>query len=115
MPYPHYGNQGGTPGASIRAGDNKLIQFFDDNHVELYNLKEDIGEDHNLSQTETEERDELLQNLNSWLEKVEAKIPKPNLDYEKELKNKDFQLNNFFTNSPILLIALRASGRFSVK
>ena len=40
---PHYGNQGGTPGASVRDGDWKLIRFFEDGHEELYNLKEDIG------------------------------------------------------------------------
>jgi arylsulfatase A-like enzyme len=42
--YPHYGNQGGTPGSSVRMGDYKLIEFFEDNHLELYNLREDLGE-----------------------------------------------------------------------
>ena len=82
--YPHYGNQGGTPGASIRAGDYKLIKFFEDNHVELYNLQEDISEENDLSSIQTEKRDELLNKLNIWLEKVEAKIPKPNPEYNKE-------------------------------
>ncbi|MCG8481326.1 MAG: hypothetical protein MI724_19685 [Spirochaetales bacterium] len=36
--YPHYGNQGGTPASSIRRGDYKLIEFFEDRRVELYNL-----------------------------------------------------------------------------
>ncbi len=40
--YPHYGNQGGTPGSSIRAGDWKLIEFFEDGRIELYNLRDDI-------------------------------------------------------------------------
>ena len=44
MALSHYGNQGGTPGASVRDGDWKLIRFFEDGHEELYNLKEDIGE-----------------------------------------------------------------------
>jgi arylsulfatase A-like enzyme len=82
--YPHYGNQGGTPGASVRAGDHKLIKFFEDNHVELYNLNEDISEENDLSMIETKKRDELLQKLTSWLEKVEARIPKPNPNYKKE-------------------------------
>ena len=47
--YPHYGNQGGTPGASLRMGDYKLIKFFEDNRVELYNLREDSGEKHDLA------------------------------------------------------------------
>ncbi len=47
--YPHYGNQGGSPGGAIRLGDWKLIEFFEDNHVELYNLKQDLGEQHDLT------------------------------------------------------------------
>src|SRR5262249_8424053 len=38
--YPHYGNQGGPPGGAVRAGDWKLLEFFEDDHVELYNLKD---------------------------------------------------------------------------
>ena len=45
--YPHYGNQGGTPGSSIRMGDYKLIEFFEDGRLELYDLKNDIEEEKN--------------------------------------------------------------------
>ena len=37
--YPHYSNQGGTPGCSVRSGDYKLIEFFEDRRVELYDLR----------------------------------------------------------------------------
>ena len=47
--YPHYGNQGGTPGAAIRDGDYKLIEFFEDNRVELYNIRDDISEAREIS------------------------------------------------------------------
>ena len=48
--YPHYGNQGGTPGSAIRMGDWKLIKFYTPGKdVELYNLKDDIGETNNLA------------------------------------------------------------------
>jgi arylsulfatase A-like enzyme len=76
--YPHYGNQGGTPGSSVRAGDYKLIEFFDDGRLELYNLRRDIGEEKNLAEREPEKRDELHALLKEWREKVEAKIPQPN-------------------------------------
>lgn len=36
--YPHYGNQGGTPGSSVHAGAYKLIEFFEEGRLELYNL-----------------------------------------------------------------------------
>jgi len=80
--YPHYGNQGGTPGSSVRAGDYKLIEFFEDGALELYNLREDIGEEQNLALELPELTRELHGMLVAWREHVEAKIPEPNPDYE---------------------------------
>jgi len=79
--YPHYGNQGGTPGCSVRAGDYKLIEFFEDGHVELYNLSEDAGEDNDLAEAEPEIAERLRTMLHDWLDQVGAKIPEPNPDY----------------------------------
>jgi arylsulfatase A-like enzyme len=79
--YPHYGNQGGTPGASVRDRDWKLIRFFEDGHEELYNLKEDIGETKNLADEEPEKRAELSGLLTGWQGEIEALIPQPNPDY----------------------------------
>ena len=39
------------PGAVIRQGDYKLIEFYQDDHVELYDLKNDLGERHDLART----------------------------------------------------------------
>lgn len=80
--YPHYGNQGGTPGASVRMGDYKLIWFFEDNHVELYNLREDIGETTNLAAQEPMRCETLLAALKAWQADIEAKIPQPNPDWK---------------------------------
>lgn len=79
--FPHYGNQGGTPGCSIRMGDYKLIEFFEDSRLELYNLREDIGEEHNLAAECPEKAAELHQRLIAWREEVEALIPQPNPDW----------------------------------
>ena len=76
--YPHYGNQGGTPGCSVLSGDYKLIEFFEDRHVELYNLLDDVGEDHNLAAELPEVTKELSGMLHGWLNPVDAKIPQPN-------------------------------------
>ena len=78
--YPHYGNQGGTPGSSVRNGDYKLIEFFEDDRLELYNLRDDIGEDRDLAADDPQTRDRLHAQLKAWREKVEAKIPQPNPD-----------------------------------
>ena len=79
--YPHYGNQGGTPGCSVRSGDFKLIEFFENRHVELYDLREDIGEDHDLAAAEPDRAAHMRAMLHDWLERVGAKIPQPNPDY----------------------------------
>ncbi len=80
--YPHYSNQGGTPGSSIHAGDYKLIEFFEDKRIELYNLKDDISEKHNLSNDEPEIVARLKTILEDWRESVNAKIPAPNPEYK---------------------------------
>ncbi len=76
--YPHYGNQGGTPGSSVRVGNYKLIEFFEDRHVELYNLHDDIGETHDLAPTHPDIVAELHTLLIDWHEQVEARRPQPN-------------------------------------
>jgi arylsulfatase A-like enzyme len=80
--YPHYGNQGGTPGCSIRDGDYKLIEFFEDGHEELYNLRDDIGEERNLIEEMPGKAAAMRERLHSWQESIMARIPSPNPDYE---------------------------------
>ncbi len=79
--YPHYGNQGGTPGSSVREGDWKLIEFFEDGRLELYNLREDPGETRNRAATEPAVAARLQGQLKAWRERIEAKIPAPNPFY----------------------------------
>jgi arylsulfatase A-like enzyme len=79
--YPHYGNQGGTPGCSVRCGDWKLIEFFEDGRRELYNLREDLSEDHNLAAEHPDRVEHLAGLLAKWREDVEARIPQPNPDF----------------------------------
>jgi arylsulfatase A-like enzyme len=80
--YPHYGNQGGTPGSSIRVGDYKLLHFFEDDRIELYNLRDDISEDHDLAAEMPVLAGQLKTRLADWRARVEAKIPQPNPDYQ---------------------------------
>jgi arylsulfatase A-like enzyme len=79
--YPHYGNQGGTPGCSVRAAEFKLIEFFEDGRRELYDLREDVGEERNLAEAQPERTNQMTRMLAAWRERVEAKIPQPNPDF----------------------------------
>lgn len=83
--YPHYGNQGGTPACAIREGNYKLIRFFEDERIELYNLSQDPGEDRNLAATEPEKARTLNAKLTAWQESVEARIPQANPGYRGEI------------------------------
>ncbi len=76
--YPHYGNQGGSPGGAIRLGDYKLIEFYEDNRVELYNLRDDLGEQHDLTVERPEKAAELRRMLHAWRHEVGALMPTPN-------------------------------------
>jgi arylsulfatase A-like enzyme len=80
--YPHYGNQGGSPGGAVRAGDYKLIEFYEDNRLELYNIKQDIGEKNNLADKMPGKAAELHKMLTDWRKDVDAKMPTPNPDYK---------------------------------
>lgn len=77
--YPHYHRT--TPGSVIRDHDYKLIHYYEDNHLELYNLAEDLSEIHDLSQDMPERTQELFRKLQQWLQENKAKMPTPNPDY----------------------------------
>lgn len=72
--YPHYSNQGGFPGAAIRQGDWKLIERFEDGTVHLYNLAEDIGEQHDVAADHPQRVERMREKLHAWYETVDAKF-----------------------------------------
>ena len=82
--YPHYGNQGGSPGSAVRRGDWKLIRFYEDGREELYNLADDVAEMHDLASTHKETVNELSGALDAWLAQVNARMPTPNTNATTE-------------------------------
>lgn len=76
--YPHYGNQGGAPAGAIRRGDWKLIEWYEDGRVELFNLAHDIGETIDLAAAEPARAGELRETLAEWRRAVGARMPSPN-------------------------------------
>ncbi len=78
--YPHYHHS--TPAGAIRQGDWKLIEFYEDGRLELYNLKDDIGEKENLVEKMPKKAAELQGKLAAWRKSVGAKMPWPNPDYD---------------------------------
>jgi arylsulfatase A-like enzyme len=79
--YPHY-YETTTPVSAVRARDWKLLEYFEDNRVELYNLKDDPGEKTDLATRQPAKANELRQRLHAWREAVGAALPKKNPDYK---------------------------------
>lgn len=74
--FPHYSNHGmQSPCAAIRAGDYKLIEYFENNTIQLFNLKVDIGEQQDISKDESSKADELRIRLHRWFVEVGAQMP----------------------------------------
>lgn len=82
--YPHYHPGSATPYSAVREGDWKLIQFFEDQHLELYNMRRDAGEMDNVINIETDVAARLEQKLAVWREKVGAQMPTPNDSFDPE-------------------------------
>lgn len=79
--YPHYSNQGGKPGGAIRAGNRKLIEFYENGRRELYDLARDPGETRNLAAEQPAVVPELAAKLDAWRQAVGARGMKPNPAY----------------------------------
>ena len=73
-----------TPVSAIRDGDWKLLEYLEDGHIELYNLADDMGEEHNLAGTEPQKANDLLGKLREWRTDVGAQGITLNPDYKKD-------------------------------
>ena len=80
--FPHHHSSDWTPGSAVRVGDWKLIVFYEEERVELYNLKGDPGEHFDLAGEQPAKRDELLKRLRQWQREVGAQLPRPNPEYQ---------------------------------
>jgi arylsulfatase A-like enzyme len=85
--YPHWGNQGGTPGAAVRLGDWKLIEWYWGKGRELFNLAVDPGEQTNLAGSEPAKLQELQSLLDDFRTDTAAIMPavnpSPQLPFDK--------------------------------
>ena len=79
--YPHYHGSMWKPGAAIRVGNWKAVQFYHYGEAELYDLSNDIGEQNNLAKSHPEKLEALLAKLASIQKKTSARIPTPNPAY----------------------------------
>ena len=79
--YPHYHGSGSQPSAAVRAGNYKLIEFYEENQIELYNLKNDLAEKQNLAEKLPRKVTELKILLQNFHKATGAKLPIQNPEY----------------------------------
>ena len=78
--YPHYHHT--TPAGAIRSGKYKLIEYFEDGRRELYDLTADPSETNDLAARMPEMARRLQARLSAWRQRVGAKPPTPNPDFD---------------------------------
>ena len=80
--YPHYHKA--NPYSAMRAGDLKLIEYFEDGSLELYDLASDPTESNDLAKERPELAKRLQKKLTRWRASVDAQMMSPNLDYDPD-------------------------------
>jgi arylsulfatase A-like enzyme len=86
--YPHY-YETTTPVSSIRSGDWKLLEYYEDDRRELFNLHDDPIESQDLAKSQPDRVTELSKQLTAWRNDVGAKLPQPNPDFRAKGQKKD--------------------------
>ncbi|QGJ68868.1 Arylsulfatase A [Planctomycetales bacterium 10988] len=80
--FPHYSNHGQqSPGGAIRKGDLKLLEYFENDTVQLFHLRDDPGEQHDLAAQHPELVEQLRNQLQSWRSEISATMMSPNPGY----------------------------------
>lgn len=82
--YPHYHKT--KPYGAIRKGDWKLIEFFEDGKLELYDLANDPAESADLAEKNVEKAKSLHTRLQEWRKEVGAQMPSLNPEYDPSLQ-----------------------------
>ncbi len=80
--FPHYTNQGGRPAGAIRVGNWKLIEHYEDNRLELFDLAHDLGEERNLTAIEPNRATDMQSQLVAWRKSVNAQTNSPNPNFD---------------------------------
>ena len=83
--FPHYHHD--RPAGSIRKGKWKLIEYFENGRLELYDLQRDLSEERNLLANDASSEHEQLahsmqKQLEAWRKEVNAQMPTPNPDHD---------------------------------
>ena len=79
---PHYHHS--TPASAMRQNDWKLVEFFETGESELYDLRNDLSEQHNLAAAQPDRVAKMKLTLQAWRNQVGARMPEPNPNYDPQ-------------------------------
>ena len=79
---PHYHHS--TPASAMRQNDWKLVEFFETGESELYDLRNDLSEQHNLAAAKPDRVAKMKLTLQAWRNQVGARMPEPNPNYDPQ-------------------------------
>jgi arylsulfatase A len=82
--FPHYSPQHGKPGAVIRRGNYKMIEWYEDGKLELFDLSKDESETTNLAVQFPQLVNDMKEALEKWRKDMRARMTEPNPLYRKE-------------------------------
>jgi arylsulfatase A-like enzyme len=86
--YPQYHGTGFAPGSAIRVGDWKLVESYEYETIELYNLKDDPSELNDLAAARPEIAADLQQQMHAYFAEVGASMPVANPNYDPDWEAK---------------------------
>lgn len=86
--YPHYGNQGGEPVSIMRKDKWKIIHYWEDGHLELYDLDSDLGETNDVFSEHTKLALEMKKELMDWLKSMNTQYAEEDPEWDEAAWNK---------------------------
>ena len=92
--FPHYTNQGSKPSGAVRKGQWKWIEDYENLSGELYDLSQDISEEHNVAKEHPEVAKSLHTALEKWKASIAAQECVPNPSINPELNQELYTTNN---------------------
>lgn len=106
--YPHYNvNAGSIPGAAIRSGEWKLIEFYGTGRHELFNVGKEVSESNNLVDQHPQIVRQLAEKLEAWRASVGVTKPIPNPDYAPNPQTDDRSLTMHASTADVFGVMLR--------
>lgn len=89
--FPHYTNQGSRPSGAVREGDWMMVEYYDDQKTELYDLRSDVRETRDLAASQPERVQRMRAALAAWRKEVSAQENTPNPDFDAAKYRKLYQ------------------------